>query len=527
MSASHTRNAFFYSVIVTLGGFVFGLDLGVIAGTFSYISKQFGLDDLQIGTVGAAPGLGAVFALLFAGPICNKMGRKKSIQLIALLYLVSAICSALAPNYWTLVAARFLGGLAFCSLSLAAMYLGEITPSHLRGRMVAMNQINIVIGITVAYLVNYLIQQGAESGAGYAETLGLETTAWRWMLGSEIIPALAWLLLLFRIPESPRWLMTQGREEEARKAMAKVLPMEQIDGEVEAINKSIAGSHGAKTGFQQLKELFSRHARKALIIGVTFAIIQPITGINAIQTYAPMVFEQAGSADPLWNTIWLGVAGLFANILAFILVDRLGRRPVVNFGLIWCAVSLGLCGWAFHKAEYDFDKDAIAKISEEISPEAAASIEELGDKDFGSDLEFMKSMRTALGDETADANKNFLIGQAAQLNTGLVLFAIVSFIAAFNLSIGPVMWVIFSEIFPTQLRSIAIPAAHLVVAVVNYFVQWFFPWQLTNMGARDIFLFYCVWAVLGLIALFILLPETKGKSIEEIEAELNKGGKPS
>lgn len=515
------RNAFIYSAIVTIGGLVFGLDLGVIAGTFEYLKALFKLDDLQIGLVGAAPGFGAIFALLFAGPICNKIGRKRSIQGIALLYLLSAIGSAFAPNYMFLVSARFLGGLAFCSLALASMYIGEIAPADIRGRMVSVNQFNIVVGLTAAYFINYLIQMGAESTAEWAVSLNLKETAWRWMLGSEIPLALIWLLLVSFIPESPRWLMSVGREDEARAAMKKVLPEDEIDAEIDLIKASMAKSHGVKSSMEQVRELFSEHARKATILGIVIAAVQPITGINAINTYAPMIFAQAGAADPMWQTVLLGVVSLVAIVFAFLLVDRLGRRPVVIIGLVWCAVSLGLCAWAFNQARYSLSEEAIATVMEElgeVTDDVPGKLKEVQGVEFANDILFMDGMRKALGDDLANEKKSMLIGKAADVNSGLVLFAVLSFMAAFQFSIGPVMWVVLSEIFPTQLRGIAIPGAQLVTAIVNYFVQQFFPWQLANMGARDIFLFYCVCVTVGLVALYVLLPETKGKSIEEIEA---------
>jgi MFS family permease len=162
-------------------------------------------------------------------------------------------------------------------------------------------------------------------------------------------------------------------------------------------------------------------------------------------------------------------------------------------------------------------------VEEKLGAEQADALRAMDPRDYKSDLAFMQDMREVLGEQTANDNKTFLIGQAADIKTGLVLIAILSFIASFNASIGPVMWVVFSEIFPTQLRGIAIPTAHLVTAVVNYFVQFLFPWQLSNMGARDIFLFYGVCVAVGLVALSFLLPETKNKTIEQIEAELNKG----
>ena len=521
---SKNSNAFLYAAIVTLGGFVFGLDIGVINGGLSAIAAQFGLDDIQVGAVGAAPGFGAIFALLFAGAISDKLGRKVTIQIIAFLYLLSAITSALAPNYWTLWSARFLGGLAFCSLSLASMYIGEIAPADRRGRLVAMNQINIAIGILAAYLINFQIQRIADSGSSLSGSLSLETIAWRWMLGSEIIPALVWLILLFLIPKSPRWLMSVGREEEARQAMVKVLDESEIDDEIASIKQSLTLSKAAGDSSPNLMSLFQDRARKATIIGLVIAAVQPITGINAILTYSQIVFEQAGSADPLWNTIWIGVAGLIANFVAFGLVDRIGRRPIVVFGLLWCVLSLAICGWAFHQADYSLDDAAISKVESEFEDVESDVIDRLREQSgvqYDSDVAFMDGMRKALGTDLAESNKNLLIGQAANLNAGLLLFAIVSFVAAFNVSIGPIMWVVFSEIFPTRLRGVAIPAAHFVTAVVNYLVQQFFPWQLANMGARDIFLFYGLCVAIGLAALYVLLPETKNKSIEQIEAELN------
>lgn len=523
MRSPHS-NAFVYAAFVTLGGLVFGLDLGVIAGTFSHIKELFGLNDIQIGTVGAAPGFGAIFALLFAGPICNKIGRKKTMIVIAGLYLVSAVGSALAPSYTMLVSARFLGGLAFCSLAFASMYIGEIAPAHLRGRLVAMNQFNIVIGLTAAYFINFLIQQSVDSGAGWVESWNVTEHAWRWMLGSEIPFALLWFVLCFLIPESPRWLMIVGREEEAKAAMKKIALEEDIPGELVAIRNSMAKSHGARSLIENLRELFSKHARKASIIAIVIATVQPITGINAINTYAPMVFEQTGSADPLWNTVWIGIVSLIANVAAFFLIDRLGRRPVVVYGLIWCAISLGLCAWSFHQAEYSLDEDAMTQVQEnfgEENAEAFTKLQTAKDQVYDSDVAFIVGMREILGEDLANTKKDFLVGKAANINAGLVLFAILSFIAAFQFSIGPVMWVVLSEIFPAQLRGIAIPGAQLVTAIVNYFVQQLFPWQLSNMGARDIFLFYAVCVSLGLAILYFILPETKNKSIEEIEAILS------
>ena len=279
---------------------------------------------------------------------------------------------------------------------------------------------------------------------------------------------------------------------------------------------------------ENLRELFAKHARKASIIAIVIATVQPITGINAINTYAPMVFEQTGSSDPMWNTVWIGIVSLLANVAAFFLIDRLGRRPVVVFGLLWCAISLGLCAWSFHQANYSLDSEAMTNVQEDFGEEYAAEFEKLKTvegKIYENDVAFTAGMKELLGHELANSRKDFLVGKAANINSGMVLFAILSFIAAFQFSIGPVMWVVLSEIFPTQLRGIAIPGAQLVTAIVNYFVQQLFPWQLSNMGARDIFLFYAVCVSVGLVILYFILPETKNRSIEEIEAILSESDK--
>ncbi|MBX2877407.1 MAG: MFS transporter, partial [Saprospiraceae bacterium] len=222
-------NALRYALIVAFGGFVFGLDAALISGTVGFVTTEFGLSDLQVGAVVSASGFGVLFALLGVGYVADRMGRKKTLQIIAVLYLVSAICSALAPSYGALVSARFLGGLAFTSLSLASMYIGEIAPPDKRGTLVAMNQINIVIGLSAAYFLNYLILQLSQSEVAWVVDWGLKEHTWRWMLGSEILPAILWSILLLTIPPSPRWLLLKGRVADARSVLSTLLPSHEVD----------------------------------------------------------------------------------------------------------------------------------------------------------------------------------------------------------------------------------------------------------------------------------------------------------
>ncbi|MEM8945844.1 MAG: MFS transporter, partial [Planctomycetota bacterium] len=331
--------------------------------------------------------------------------------------------------------------------------------------------------------------------------------------------------LVSLIPKSPRWLMMVGRDSEATEAMAQLMSREDIPGEIAAIRESMSNSDRVGSARGQLRELLSRHSRKAVVIGVTIAAVQPITGINAINTYAPMIFAQTGAEDPLWQTALLGVVSLVAIVFSFLLIDRFGRRPIVLFGLFWCVASLVICAWSFQQASYSLTGDSIAEIKDQLADEHPGVADALVGQDgvvYQSDISFMQQMQQLLGTEVANKNKDFIIGEAADIDGDLVLTAMLSFMAAFQFSIGPVMWVVLAEIFPIQLRGIAIPAAQLVTAVVNYFVQQFFPWQLSNMGARDIFLFYAVCVSIGAVALSMLLPETKNKSIEEIEIELSR-----
>lgn len=512
----NSRNALFYAVIVTLGGFIFGLDAAVISGTVRFVAAEFALSDLQVGAVVSAPGLGVLFALLIAGYVSDRFGRKKALLMVAGLYLVSAVSSALAPSFETLVAARFLGGLAFTSLSLASMYIGEIAPPEWRGKMVSMNQFNIVLGLSAAYFINYVILMASQSGATWVSTLGIEQYTWRWMLGSEIVPALVWFGLLFFIPESPRWLVFNGRSKEAHAVLAKVLPADRIDDEIRSIEDSMHLSHDSRSVGKQLRELFNKRMRLVLIVGATIAAVQPVTGINAILFYAPTVFEQIGlGTDAAFQqAVWVGLISIVATAISLLLIDRIGRRPIVIWGLVWLVASLVLCSYGFKAATYTLSQESLVELQAEIDTEP---LQEIVGVTYESDTEFKRALHETIGEDRTRDEANVLYEKAAHMNAALILFGIMSFIAAFQFSVGPVMWVLFSEIFPIALRGIAIPAFAFITSILSYFVQQFFPWQLTVMGASAIFLSYAVMAGIGLIILFRVLPETKNKTIEEVE----------
>ncbi|MEM9985188.1 MAG: MFS transporter, partial [Bacteroidota bacterium] len=499
----------------------FGLDAAIISGTVRFITTEFSLSDLRIGAVVSAPGFGVLFALLGAGYMSDTYGRKATLKLIASLYLLSAILSALAPNFIFLVAARFIGGLAFTSLSLASMYIGEIAPSDMRGKLVSMNQINIVIGLSAAYFINYLILQASSSGAAWVTNIGLAEYTWRWMLGAEILPALAWLALLFTIPESPRWLAMKGHTEEAKEILRQTQSEKEAQHVLEDIERAKRTSGSTLSTFDQIKQLFAPSMRTAFIIGMVVAVVQPITGINAIMFYAPTVFEQVGIGTDaaFMQAVYVGLSSIVFTVLALLLIDRIGRRPLILWGLLWGVISLAVCSIGFGMADYKLTEEALTDLAGVVE---VSQLEPMLDVVYANDVEFKAALRDALGEADARQHESHFIQHSGNINSTLILLGIISFIGAFHFSIGPIMWVLFSEIFPIKIRGIAIPFFALVTSIISYLIQQFFPWQLTIMGASEIFLFYAAMSAVGLLVLFRYLPETKNKSIEEIEVALGK-----
>ena len=230
---NRTLYALYCATVVSLGGFVFGFDASVISGVVGFVSVEFDLTPIQSGFVVAAPTLSGVFGTMVIGPLSDALGRKKVLLVIAFLYLLSALASAFASSYMMLVTARAIGGLAFTSLMIAPMYIAEIAPARLRGKLVSINQLNIVIGLSAAYFANYYILGASESDASWVTDWGVDANTWRWMLGVEIIPAVIFFLGLFLIPDSPRWLISKGREEEAKEVMGRLLPSDAIDTEIQ------------------------------------------------------------------------------------------------------------------------------------------------------------------------------------------------------------------------------------------------------------------------------------------------------
>lgn len=523
-SAQTNSRALLLAIMVCFGGFVFGLDAALVSGTKTYVMQDLGTDAIGYGYAVSAPGLGVVFALLVTGHICDRLGRRRTLLIIGWLYLLSAVCAVLSQSLWQLVAARFLGGLAFASLSVSSMYVGEIAPPAKRGLLVAVNQLNIVFGLFAAYLANYFIHGWVEQGGSWVSAIGMDRYTWQWMLGVQIPPSILWIIFLMRIPESPRWLMLRGRRAEAESVMARLMPADEAGAAIADIETTVAadraqsGEHDAGT-LHHLRRMISPTIVRATIIGLVIAAVQPTTGINAIMFYAPYVIEQVGvGVDasflvPVVN----GVFSIVATTAALFFIDRIGRRTILLGGLGVAAISLIACSYSFASATYRLSPASIAALPSTIDRDALAP---MAGRAFDGDVAFKDELNRALGKQVAQANEAELLKAGTNINSWLVLASIAAFVAAFQFSIGPIMWVILSEIFPTAVRGVAIPACALLTSVLNYGVQQFFPWQLVNLGAASVFGFYAACVCVGLAVLWKMLPETKGRSIEDIAAEL-------
>ncbi|KMT66700.1 sugar porter family MFS transporter [Catenovulum maritimum] len=511
------RNALLYAFIVSIGGFIFGLDIMLISGTFQYTGIEFGLSALEKGNIAAAPNYGALVALLLAGYFCDKFGRKKTLMIIAALYTISAVGSAFATSYFELFAARLIGGLAFTSLSLASMYIGEIAPPKMRGKLVGLNQLNIVIGILAATILNYYLVDLVSTGSALASSIGMDDkNVWRWMLGLEILPAILWFGLLFLIPESPRWLMLNHSEEKAHSVIAKLVPPKEVESQFKQIVDSLKSTEHSLSYMEQMKALFSKSMRMALVIGVLMAAIQALSGMNAILAFMPMIFQQVGGGESAFlQSIWVSSIGALFTVLGLLLIDKLGRRKILLGGLVTCAASMLLVTYGFYDATYVIPLDGLAQLSATID---TSLLKPLAGVIYQTDTEFKQAVIAAIGQADFVKVENDLLLMATNMQGMLVLAGIITFVCAYNFSLGPILWILFSEIFPTKVRAVAITSSALVATIFGgIVVPTFFPWQLENLGATNTFLAYAVFCIIGFVIMAKIAPETKGKTIEEIE----------
>ena len=503
------------ALIAALGGFLMGFDASVISGVVGFIEIEFELSKIQLGWSVASLTLTATLAMMVAGPLSDRIGRRPVLRIAAVLFGISAVASAVAPDFITLVIARMLGGLGVgAALIIAPMYIAEIAPAELRGRMVSFNQLNIVIGISAAFFSNYLILTLGQFDSGWNEALRFGDWNWRWMLGIEALPAVLYFLALTIIPESPRWLAMQGRTDDALEVLERISGSEQARSDLESVRISLQ-SDAQKEG-ASLSQLFKPAMKLVMTIGISVAILQQITGINSVFFYAPMIFEQSGIGTDasFMQAVLVGVVNLVFTVLAMTMIDRLGRRPLLGFGLAGIAICMLTLSYGFGSATYTLNRDAIDALPADIDRQPLSAVAE---RVYDSDVAFRQAMSQSIGADAYTQHESSLVSAAIEINPTLVLICILGFVASFAISLGPVMWVLFSELFPNQLRGLAISFVGLINSAVSFLVQLVFPWQLANIGNAITFLIYGLFAVVGLVFVTRILPETKGRSLEELE----------
>lgn len=506
------------SLIVALGGFLMGFDASVISGVIKFVSIDFNLSPVQYGFAVACLTLTSTLAMMLAGPVSDKIGRKKVLIYAALLFLISAIYSALSTSFVHLIIARMIGGLGVgTALIVPPMYIAEIAPPKMRGRLVSFNQLNIVIGLSAAFFTNYFILQLADSEAAWATTLKIAENNWRWMLSLEALPAILYFSFLFIVPESPRWLALKGKNEEAVEIMSKFTGKEKAEEQLKSLLDS--SKDGNKAG---LRELFKPAMRFVLTIGIVIGVLQQITGINAVFFYAPMIFEQTGiGTDASFaNAIIIGLTNLVFTVVAILFVDRLGRKPLLIAGLSGIIISMLLLSICFKSAEYGINTKSMETLRQHENFVEFEQIAQLEGKTYDNDVEFKKAVKSALDPKVFKKYEGDILSSAISINAWLVLIGIIGFVASFAVSLGPVMWILFSELFPDKLRGLAISFVGVINSAVSFLVQQLFPWELSSIGSAGTYLIFGIFAVAGLVFVLMKLPETKGKSLEELQTAL-------
>lgn len=437
-----------YVILITLvaacGGLLFGFDTAVISGVIPFIKPYFGLSDAGLGWAVSSIIAGCILGTQLAGRSGDALGRKKTLLIAALLFILSAAGSALAESFTVFILYRIIGGVAVGAASvLSPIYIAEIAPPKYRGRLVSINQLTLVIGILLAFFSNYVLVDSGEDN-------------WRWMLGVMALPALIFFLLMLLVPESPRWLYAKGEKEKSMKILDKISHPEESVREMQRIEDSILA-----VGPVSIKNVFRNKTRWLVILGIILATLQQFTGINIIMYYAPLIFEKSGAGvdNALLQTIAIGGINLLFTVISMSIIDKVGRKVLLTAGQLFMGLFLLLLSSTF----------------------------------------FLDKMEG-----------NF------------VIVLILGFIAAFAVSSGPVTWVLISEIYPNKIRSAAVSIATLFLWIAAFIVSYTFPLMLEAWKGGLTFLFYALINFAGFVFVKRFVPETKGKSLEELEVYLTK-----
>jgi len=449
------------SLVAAMGGLLFGYDWVVIGGAKPFYEPFFNISDttpLMRGFAQSSALFGCLFGALLSGMLTDKYGRKRLLGLAGFMFTVSAVWTALSHDFTAFIIARVIGGLGIgLASNLSPMYIAEISPAKMRGKFVSINQLTIVIGILAAQIANLIIAKPVPEDA--TTQFILESwngqQGWRWMFGAETVPALAFFLLMFFIPESPRWLIKYKKESDAEDILAKIGGSEYAKTEVADIRNTLDSE---EIGNVRFNDLLEPKLMKIIFLGVFLAVLQQWCGINVIFNYAQEVFAEAGYgvSDMLFNIVITGIVNLVATFIAIRTVDRIGRKWLMLFGTGGLCLFYALLGTGYY---------------------------------FNS--------------------------------TGIhMLFLIVISIACYAMTLAPITWVLISEIFPNRIRGAAMSVAVISLWIACTILTLTFPYLKNTLGAHGAFWSFGAVCLLGFFVIYKHLPETKGKTLEQIEREL-------
>lgn len=449
------NNITLLAIIAALGGFLFGYDTAIISGTIGFVKTQFELNTVMEGWYVSSALVGTILGVSVAGVLSDAYGRKNILIISGVFFALSALGCAISESFTALVVYRIFGGVGVGMASmLSPLYISEIAPAKSRGRLVALYQLAITLGILFAYFSNaYLLE--LSSSDRFSESSGIihkifVSEVWRAMLGSEIVPALVFLFLLFTIPKSPRWLTMKGKEEKARAILLRFVNEQEANSEIQHVQSILSKESGS------IKMVFSGPFKLAMIIGISLAVLSQVSGINAIIYYGPKILEEGGLqlGEALGGQVVIGIVNVLFTFIALWKIDALGRKPLLTYGISGIMMALIIVGLLFY-----FEVN----------------------------------------------------------NTYLLMTFILIFIACFAFSFGPVLWVLLSEIYPLKIRGAAMSMATMAVWVGTAFVGQMTPWFLENLEPHGTFWFFAACMIPAMYLAIKVMPETKGKTLEQIE----------
>ena len=449
----------FLSVVAALGGFLFGYDTAVISGTIAQVTQLFQLDALQQGWYVGCALVGSIIGVLFAGILSDKLGRKLTMVISAILFSASALGCALCTDFTQLVVYRIIGGVGIGVVSIVSpLYISEVSVAQYRGRLVSLYQLAVTVGFLGAYLVNYQLLAWSESGALLGVPLLNKifiTEVWRGMLGMETLPAIMFFIIIFFIPESPRWLILKGKEEKATNILERIYTSSKEALFQLTETKSVLSSESKS----EWKLLLQPGIRKAVIIGVCIAVLGQFMGVNAVLYYGPSIFENAGlsGGDSLFYQVLVGLVNTLTTVLALVIIDKVGRKKLVYYGVSGMVISLVLI------ATY------------------------------------------------------FIYGESWGISSIFLLIFFLFYVFCCAVSICAVVFVLLSEMYPTRVRGLAMSIAGFALWIGTYLIGQLTPWMLQNLTPAGTFILFAIMCVPYMLIVWKLVPETTGKSLEEIE----------